>query len=171
MIKFQMPELCYDFGTKEPVTINSLEELSESDFSKSTFVSIQGKPDFSKAATFSMHGVTFTYFLLKDYDSKLVIRTSETVNENWEQIESHLGRLRPYHRMPFSRSVRAGFSKNFDVVIPDDAFFLARDDAPKPNGWNIGATIFASILWSLLFYFFFLNKRISKKNDEINTST
>ena len=162
MVKFQMPELRYDFGTKEPVVIVSPNELTEKYLDKTTFVSIQGKPDFSKAATFSMHGVTFTYFLLENYNTKLVVRTSEPVNEDWDQIKSHLGRLRVYHRMPFSRSVRTGFSQKFDVNIPDNAFFLARDDAPKPNGWNIGAMIFAGILWFILFYFFFLHKRILK---------
>jgi len=163
MVKFQIPELRYDFGTKEPVILSSPNDLSENYFDKTTFVSIHGKPDFSKAATFSMHGVIFTYFLLENYNTKLVVRTSEPVNEDWEQIELHLGRLRAYHRMPFSRSVRNGFNQNFDVNIPDNAFFLARDDVPKPNGWNIGATIFAGVLWCILFYFFFLHKRISKK--------
>lgn len=156
MIGFQVPELRYDFGSKEPVRIQSVDELSAVRFPASTFASVHGKPDFSKAATFSMHGVTFTYFLLKEYDARLVVRTPETVNEDWEKIDSHLGRLRPYHRMPFSRSVRAGFRDSLDVSIPEDAFFLARDDVPKPNGWNIGAVTFAAILWCVLAYFFVL---------------
>jgi hypothetical protein len=156
MVGFQVPELRYDFGTREPVQIVSVDELSVERFPKSTFVSVRGKPDFSKAAIFSKHGVTFTYFLLKEYDSRLVVRTPETVNEDWEKIDLHLGRLLPYHRMPFSRSIRAGFRDSLDVGIPEDAFFLARDDVPKPNGWNIGAVIFAGVLWCVLAYLFVL---------------
>jgi len=161
MIKFQVPELRYDFGTKKPVQIQSADELSLERFPAQTFVSVHGKPDFSKAAKFSKHGVTFTYFLLEEYDDKLVVRTSEKVSEDWERIDTHLGRLRPFHRMPFSRSVRAGFRESLDISIPEDAFFLARDDVPKPNGWNIGAVVFAGILWCVLFYFFFIHGHIS----------
>lgn len=160
MIKFQIPELKYDFGKKEPERIKSVDELSLERFPISTFVSVNGKPDFTKAVIFSKHGVTFTYFLLKEYDAKIVVRTSEEVNEDWEKIDTHLGRLRPYHRMPFSRSVRAGFRTSRDVGIPENAFFLARDDVPKSNGWNIGAVSFAGVLWCILFYFFFVHRRI-----------
>lgn len=157
MIKFQIPEMRYDFGTRKPLQIETADELSKEHFGNSTFVSVHGKPDFSKAAIFSKHGVTFTYFLLKEYGAMLVVRTSEKVNEDWEKIDTHLGRLRPYHRMPFSRSVRAGFRDNVGVSIPENAFFLGRDDVPKPNGWNIGAVIFAGILWCVLVYFFFIH--------------
>jgi hypothetical protein len=75
-----------------------------------------------------------------------VVRAPEKVDQEWLDIGVHLGRLRPYHRMPFSRSVRAGFQQLFDVSIPDNAFFLARDDAPRPSGWTIGAVAFAGIL-------------------------
>lgn len=160
MIKFQIPELKYDFGKKEPVNIQSADELSAERFGRSTFVSVRGKADFTKAAIFSKHGVTFTYFLLKGYDAKLVVRTSEQVNENWTKIDTHLGRLCLFHRMPFSRSVRAGLRDTRKVSIPENAFFLARDDVPKPNAWNVGAVCFASILWCILFYFFFVHRRI-----------
>jgi hypothetical protein len=160
MIKFQIPELQYDFGKKEPVNIQSTDELSSELFGRSTFVSVRGKADFTKAASFSKHGVRFTYFLLEEYGNKLVVRTHEEVNEEWKKIDFHIGRLRPYHRMPFSRSVRAGFRKLFDVGIPEDAFFLARDDVPHPNGWSIGAVSFAGVLWCILFYFFFVHRRI-----------
>jgi len=160
MIKFQIPELKYDFGKKEPVNIQSADELSAERFGRSTFVSVRGKADFTKAASFAKHGVRYTYFLLEEYGAKLVVRTHEAVTEEWEKIDFHVGRLRPYHRMPFSRSVRAGFRRLFDVGIPEDAFFLARDDVPHPNGWSIGAVSFASILWCILFYFFFVHRRI-----------
>lgn len=160
MIKFQIPELRYDFGTKEPISIKSPEELSTARSPRSVFASVRGKADFTKAATFSKYGVRYTYFLLTEYGDKLIVRTLEEVGEDWAQIDFHVGRLRPFNRMPFSRSVRAGFRKHHDVGIPENAFFLARDDAPIPNGWSIGAVIFASVLWCVLVYFFFIHCRI-----------
>ncbi|MBN1362196.1 MAG: hypothetical protein JW993_16490 [Sedimentisphaerales bacterium] len=158
MIAFQIPELRYDLGSTEPVQVTSVEELSPERFGHSTFASVHGTPDLARAATFAKHGVRFTYFLLNEYGSKLVVRTAEPVDEKWLQIEQHLGRLRSFDRMPFSRSVRAGFRQQFDVTIPDDAFFLARDDVPKPSGWSIGATIFAGLLWCVLAYLFFVHR-------------
>jgi hypothetical protein len=160
MVKFQIPELQYDFGAKEPVRIQSVDELAIKHFPRSTFASVRGKADFTRAATFAQHGVRYTYFLLAEYGAKLVVRTPETVSEEWAEIDFHMGRLRPYHRMPFSRSVRAGFRTLFDVGIPEDAFFLARDDTPRPNGWSIGAVSFACVLWCVLVYFFFVHKRL-----------
>ena len=162
MVRFQIPELRYDLGSKEPVKIESPDQLKPGSFTQATFASVKAKPDFTRAATFAKHGVQFTYFFLQGYDKKLVVRTSEPVTEEWNDIEFHLGRLRTYNRMPFSRSVRAGFRKNFDIGIPEDAFFLARDDVPKPSGWSIGATIFAGVLWCVLFYFFFVHGLIFK---------
>lgn len=160
MIKFQIPELRYDFGSKEPIQISSVSELSIEHLPRSTFASIRGKADLTRAATFAKHGVRYTYFLLDEYGAKLVVRTAEDVNVEWEEIDFHIGRLRPYRRMPFSRSVRAGFRKLFDVGIPEDAFFLARDDAPRPSGWTIAAVTFAGILWCVLAYFFFIHRRV-----------
>ena len=160
MVKFQIPELRYDFGTKKPMSIESLEELSGARRPRSLFASVRGKADFTKAATFSKYGVRYTYFLLTEYGDKLVVRTLEEVSEDWADIDFHVGRLRPFDRMPFSRSVRAGFRQHHDVSIPEDAFFLARDDTPRPNGWSIGAVIFASVLWCVLVYFFFIHSRI-----------
>lgn len=168
MIRFQIPELRYDFGTKEPIVVESVDDLSPERFHRSTFVSVRGKADFTKAVTFAMHGVRYTYFLLEEYGAKLVVRTPEEVNEEWENIEFHIGRLRPYRHMPFSRSVRAGFRKLFEVGIPEDAFFLARDDVPRPSGWTISAVIFAGTLWCVLAYFFFIRSRIIKVKSEKN---
>lgn len=159
MVAFQIPELRYDFGTRSPVPIESAEELAPDRFGRSTFVAVRGKVDLEHAATFAMHGVRYTYFLLQEYGPRLVARTAEQVDESWENIELHLGRLRPYRRMPFSRSVRAGFKQQFDLSIPADAFFLGRDDTPRPSAWNVGAVIFAAVLWVILFYFFFLWRR------------
>ena len=166
MIKFQIPELRYDLGPKEPVRIESVDDLSVERFNRSTFASIKGKADFDKAATFAMHGVRYTYFMLKEYGAILVVRTAEEMSEEWSEINFHIGRLRPYHRMPFSRSVRAGFRKNFNVGIPEDAFFLGRDDAPRPNAWSIGAVIFAGTLWCVLAYFFFIHKHIKNRKKQ-----
>ncbi|UCD50046.1 MAG: hypothetical protein JSW27_21255 [Phycisphaerales bacterium] len=163
MIRFQIPELRYDLGSKEPVQITSPNDLSIQRFAQSTFASVHGTIDPNRAATFAMHGVRFTYFFLQDYGPKLVVRTSEQIDEGWTQIGTHMGRLKPYRRMPFSRSVRAGFRKNFDVGIPEDALFLGRDDVPRFSGWTIGAVIFASVLWCVLAYFFFLYGRTTKR--------
>jgi hypothetical protein len=162
MIRFQIPELRYDLGSKEPVQITSPNDLSVERFTRSTFASVHGRVDLTKAATFAMHGVRFTYFLLEGYGPRLVVRTPEQVDEEWSQIDTHVGRLRPYRRMPFSRSVRAGFRTHFDVEIPDDALFLARDDVPRFSGWSIGAVVFASILWCILAYFFFLRGPLAR---------
>lgn len=156
MVRFQIPELRYDLGEKEPVHIRSADELSLERFTEATFVAIHGRADLTKAATFAKHGVRYTYFLLEEYGPKLVVRTAEEVNEGWGQIDVHMGRLRPYHRMAFDRSVGAGFRTHFDVEIAEDAFFLGRDDVPKLSGWNLGAVIFACVLWCTLFYFFFI---------------
>jgi len=162
MVRLQIPELRYDFGSREPVEVSSPNDLSMERFAQPTFVAVAGKPDLTKAAVYATHGVPFTYFLLHGYGTKLVVRAPEKVDKEWAEIGIHLGRLRPYHRMPFSRSVRAGFQQIFDVSIPDDAFFLARDDTPRPSGWTIGAEIFAIVLWCLLAYFFFIHARVAR---------
>lgn len=156
MVRVQIPELRYDLGTREPVVIESAEELSVERFSQATFAAVQGEPNLERAARYATHAVPFTYFLLDGYGSKLVVRSAEPVDETWSDVRRHLGRLRPYHRMPFSRTVRAGFRSLFGVDIPDDALFLARDDVPRANGWSIGAVIFAGVLWCVLAYFFFI---------------
>ncbi len=162
MVKFQIPELRYDLGPKQPVHIESPEDLSNRHFGRSTFVSVRGTPDLSKAATFAKHGVRYTYFLLVEYGDKLVVRSPDIPTEEWADINFHVGRLRPYHRMPFSRSVRAGFAQLFDVNVPDDAFSLARDDVPRLSGWNLGAVGFAGVLWCVLAYFFFIHGRLHR---------
>jgi hypothetical protein len=168
MLKFQMPELRYDFGTKEPVQIQSVQELSAEKFDQSTFARVRGEIDLTRAATFATHGVRYTYFLLREYGPKLVVRTPEEADEEWKKIDFHVGRLRPYHRMPFSRSVRAGFRKLFDVGIPEDAFFLARDDVPQASGWSIAALVLPLILWCVLAYFFFIHGRIRTARNKRN---
>ena len=174
MVYFQLPELRYDFGPKEPVMIDSPEQLADALTGRQIFASVKGTINFDRAATFSKHGVRYTYFMLNEYDTALVVRTYETINEDWAGLDRHLGRFRKYRRMPFSRSVRAGFHKNFDITIPDSAFFLGRDDVPKPSGWSVGAAIFAVTLWCILVYFFFVRRlyiAISKRNQKKDSST
>lgn len=171
MIRLQLPELRYDLGTREPVEVASANDLSMERFAQPTFVAVKGKPDLAKAAVYATHGVPFTYFLLDGYGARLVVRAPEKVDRGWADVHVHLGRLRPYHRMPFSRSVRAGFQQLFDVSIPDDAFFLARDDAPRPSGWTIGAAIFAGILWCALAYFFFIQRHMARAAGKCQVSS
>ncbi|MHC4166986.1 MAG: hypothetical protein ACYSWQ_08515 [Planctomycetota bacterium] len=158
--KFLIPELRYDFGPKEPVKIESLEQLAAARSPRAVFASVRGKADFTKAVVLAKHGVRYTYFLLEEYGPMLVVRTPEEVSEQWTDIEFHVGRLRHYKRMPFDRTVSAGFRTRRDITIPEDAFFLGRDDAPRPGGWSVGALIFSSVLWCVLFYFFFVHGRI-----------
>jgi hypothetical protein len=162
MIRVQIPELRYDFGSHEPAEVASTDDLSLERFPQPAVASVEGTPDLTKAARYATHGVPFSYFLLEGYGPKLVVRTPEKIDRDWTDINIHIGRLRPYHRMPFSRSVRAGFQQLFDVRIPEDAFFLARDDVPRPSGWTLGAVIFASVLWCVLAYFFFLRRHVGK---------
>jgi hypothetical protein len=162
MVRFQLPELRYDFGPHRPVEVKGVDDLSLERFRQPTFAAISGKPDLTKAAVYASHGVPFTYFLLEGYGSKIVVRTPELVQKKWADVDSHLGRLRPYRRMPFSRSVRSGFHQLFGMSIPEDAFFLARDDVPRPSGWNIGAIVYAGVLWCVLAYFFFLRRHVGR---------
>jgi hypothetical protein len=148
----------YDFGSKDPVVIESPQQLKALDVQHSTFASIKGTINFKRAATFATHGLKYTYFMLDEYDNMLIVRTYETIDESWAEIGQHVGRLKPYDQMPFSRSVRAGFKKNFDVMLADKAYFLGRDDVPGVSGWSVGATIFAVALWCILAYFFFIRK-------------
>lgn len=159
--KFLIPELRYDFGPKEPVKIESMEQLSAARSSRSVFASIRGKADFTKSVAFVKYGVRYTYFLLEEYGPRLVVRTPEQAGEEWADIDFHIGRLRPYQRMAFDRSVSAEFRTRQGIEIPEDAFFLGRDDVPRPNGWLIGALVFSSVLWCVLFYFFFIHGRIA----------
>lgn len=160
MIMFQIPELRYDFGPEEPVKIESIEDLTLERFGYSTFASVRGTVDLATKTQVSKYGVLFNYFLLEEYGPKLVVRTSEEVDGKWREIELHLGRLRPYERMPFDRTVGATFRQVHDIEIPEDAFSLARDDVPHPGGWTVGAVVFASVLWCVLFYSFFVHGRI-----------
>jgi len=151
-----IPEFRYDTGPKVPVDVKAPDELSPERYAVSTFATVHGEGDFDKAFVQSKYGVPYTYFLLKGYGPALVVRTAEKVDDDWKQLDRHVGRLRRYRRMPFSRTVRAVFMERFDEEIPANALFLARDDVPRLSGWQVGAAIFAGLLWLILAYMFFV---------------
>ena len=163
MFRFQCPELRYDFGSKTPVMVEQEADIPPAAHHQSVFVSLKGTPDPGRAAVFAKHGVPFTYFMLEEYGTRVVVRTPEQFSDEWVSVDRHVGRMRAYATMPFRRSIRAGFRTNFDVGIPEDALFLARDDVPKVSGWSVGATIFAGLLWVILAYFFFLHRWLRRR--------
>ena len=159
----QLPELRYDLGPKQPITINGLEDLAAGRFQQSTFVAVQGSPDFAKAFTYSRYGLTFTYFNIKPYGLNIVVRTYNQVTEEWTKLDRFLGRLRPFEKQPFSYHVRDIYRERMQVEISEDAYFLALDDVPEPSGWQFGAVGFAGLLWLVMFYLFFLHRGYGSK--------
>jgi hypothetical protein len=155
MVLVQIPELLYDFGPKEPAVINGPEDLDVQRFKSATFVTLPGSPDFEHAFIYARYGLKYTYFLIEPYGIKLVARTYEPVNDDWKLYEQFVGKLRPFNRQPFSYRIRQLYKDRFQLDIPKDAFFLALYDVPKPSGWQIGAFVFAILLWGIMFYFFF----------------
>jgi hypothetical protein len=164
-----IPEFRYDLGPKTPVDVAAPRDLSPERFATSTFATVHGKGDFDKAFVHAKYGVPYTYFLLDDYGPALVVRTAEEVTDDWEKLDRHVGRLRKYRRMPFSRTVRAVFKDRFKVDIPANALFLARDDVPRLSGWQVAAAIFACVLWFLLAYLFFIRGFV--RRGKANAST
>ncbi len=151
-----IPELQYDLGPKTPVVISNLQQLQEQGQAGSTFVTIEGRGDFEKAFVHKKYGVAFAYFPVKPYGRQLVVRTHERIEEDWRQLDRFVGRLKTFKRIPFRRTIRAGFRDQFDMEIPSGAFFLTRDDVPGVSGWQVFALIFVVVLWSVLFYAFFV---------------
>ena len=165
MVTLQIPELLYDLGPKSPQFVESLEELTRERFPRSTFVSIAGTPDFSTGFRYRRYGLTYTYFTAEPYGARLVVRTYDPVvdekgkiKESWLNISRFVGKLRPFERQPFSYRIREYFQTKRGIDIPPDAFFLALYDTPKLSGWQLGAVIFASLLWIGMFYAFFIHK-------------
>ena len=154
----QLPELRYDLGPKQPITIKGLEDLAAGRFRKSTFVAVHGSPNFAKAFTYSRYGLTFTYFNIKPYDLNIVVRTYDRVTAEWTKLDRFLGRLRPFEKQPFSYHVRDIYQERMQVEIPEGAYFLALDDVPKPSGWQFSAVGFAALLWLVMFYLFFFHR-------------
>lgn len=156
MIVIQIPELIYDFGPKEPAEIAGPDALSPGRFTKATFASLAGKPNFDRAFVYRRYGLTYTYFLVEPYGERLVVRTYEKVEDSWKDITQFVGKLRPFNRQPFSYRIRNIYRERFEAEIPPDAYFLALYDVPKPSGWQIGAVIFAGILFAAMIYLFFV---------------
>jgi hypothetical protein len=158
MILVQIPEMRYGLSSKNPVEIAAPHELSFERFPSATFVSIKGKADFEKAFVYRRYGLSYTYFNIEPYGMLLVVRTHLTVNEEWRDLERFLGKLRPFRYQPFHYRIRDIYMDMFDTPVPREAFFLALDDVPRLNGWQVGAVIFASLLWAVMFYMFFFFK-------------
>jgi len=156
MIAVQVPELMYDLGPDRPFPIGNPEDLSTKRFPSATFVSVSGKPDFRNAFIYRRYGLSYTYFTLQPYGLRLIVRTHSRVTDEWKALERFLGKLRPFRRQPFHYRIRDIYQEKFQVTIPEDAFFLALDDVPRINGWQVGALAFGSLLWFVMFYVFFL---------------
>lgn len=155
MIYVQIPELTYDFGPKKPQQVSGPEDLTSQKFSKTTFISIKGEADFENAFVYKRYGLSYTYFNIKPYGISLVVRTYEPVTDEWKDLKMFLGKLRPFNHQPFHYKIRDIYNEKFDIEVPDNAFFLGLDDVPKISGWQVGAVIFAFVLWFVMFYMFY----------------
>ncbi len=163
MVAILLPELVYDFGPKQPLTISGPEDLLAKRPKGTVFASLQGSPDFTRAFVYPRYGLRPTYFTLKSYDMLVVVRTYEEVNADWKSIERFLGKLRPFHRQPFHYRIRDIYKERFELNVPENAYFLAMDDVPKVGGWNIAAFIFSCVLWLAMFFFFLIFPRRGKR--------
>ena len=168
MILVQLPEIRYDFSMTEPVKIESPDELFSAGIDRSTFVSIAGSANFEQAFVYRRYGMNYTYFTIEPYGIRLIVRTYETVTDDWNNIERFLGKLRPFDKQPFSYRIRSIFYEKFELNIPENSYFLGLRDVPKASGWQVGAIVFASVLWLVMFYmFFFFGRKPSVEADGI----
>jgi hypothetical protein len=152
----QIPELIYDFGTKKPLEIDDLSDLTDGTVGRTVFASVKGTPDFTNAFVYQRYGLDLHYFNVQPYGMNLVVRTYDEITDEWKQIGNFVGRLRPFDRQPFSRYIAAIYDEKFGLQVPGDAWFLALDDVPKPSGWQIGGLVLASLIWMFMFWLFFL---------------
>jgi hypothetical protein len=141
------------------VKISRPEDLSIGRIGHATFVSIRGRPTFERAFVYRRYGLSYTYFNVEPYGMHLVVRTYDRVTDEWKDLNRFLGRLRPFKRQAFSYRIRQIYREKFQVEVPEDALFLALDDVPRLNGWQLGTAAFAGILWLVMFYLFFLFRR------------
>ncbi|MFC1863352.1 hypothetical protein ACFL1Z_05295 [Thermodesulfobacteriota bacterium] len=155
MIYVQIPEFFYDLKPRKPISIADPSALSLGNFPGSTFVSIEGEADFENAFVYKRYGLSYTYFNIKPYAMRMVVRTYQPVTDEWDTITRFLGKLRPFTRQPFHYKIRDIYQEKFAIKVPEDAFFLALDDVPQLSGWQIGAFIFACVLWVAMFYMFY----------------
>ena len=158
MVAMQFPELRYDSGSKEPVQIQRPGDLSPDRLPPKVFASIEGRPDFSKAFIQQKYGLTYTYFAVQPYGLKLVVRTFDTVDEDWKQMDRLVGKLAPFDDQPFSYRISEIYETEFQETIPENAYFLGLYDVPKIDGFQLGAVIFASVMWIVMFLMFFVFK-------------
>ena len=160
MAVMQIPELRYDFGAATPLAISGPEELQRLAPRKATFASVRGAPDFEQAFVYKRYGLAYTYFTAAPYGPMLVVRTHDTVDDQWRDIDTLVGRLRRFEDQPFSYRIREIYQEKVGLEVPETAYFLALHDVPRPSGWQIGAVAISSVAWLAMFYGFFLHRRL-----------
>ena len=158
----QLSELMYDFGPQTPVEITSPDQLASLNIGRMKFTAVVGAGDFEHAFVYNRYGISYTYFLVKPYGSKVVVRTYLKVTDDWKQLSKFVGKAQEYQRMPFSRTVRGIFKEKYDIDIPADALCLRHEDVPKVSGWSVAALTFSVVLFCLMGYFFFIWRRTSR---------
>lgn len=159
----QVPELAYDFGPRTPQEITGLEDLSAGKVPSTVFAVVRGTPDFTNAFVYRRYGLDHHYFTVEPYGMRLVVRTYDEITDEWRQLTSFVGRLRPFDRQPFSRYIADIYRERFDLKVPGDAWFLALDDVPGPSGWQAGGLVLAVAMWLILFWLFFLRGRTLRR--------
>lgn len=85
------------------------------------------------------------------------------VNDDWKKLNRFIGKLKPYGKMPFSDSVARAFKEQYDIDIKTNAFILLYDDVPEPDGWQIGALVFSSVMFAVLVFVFFFFPKIRRR--------
>jgi len=159
MIYMQIPELRYDSLADRPVIINSPADLSAGLLEGTSYAKITGTPSFDYAFNYERYGLTFTYFTIEEYGTRIIARGYDLTESDFDHQVLLEGKLRPFESQPFAYAVRDLFAEQSGVVPRDDAFFLGVGDIPGANGWQLGSLIFASVLFGVMFYFFFLFRR------------
>lgn len=154
----QVPEIRYDTGPKTPVAVSAPDELRVERFPRATFVAISGRADFGRAFVYRRYGLSYTYFNIAPFGTRLVVRTYDEVTDDWETLTTFLGKLRPFAGQPFSYKIRAIYAEEFGEDIPADAFFLALEDVPRTSGWQVGALVLGGIFWAAAFYALFVHR-------------
>lgn len=166
MILVHIPELIYDLGPRTPMAISSPDDLSTERPLRTSFVSISGEPDFEKAFVYKRYGLSYTYFNIRPYGMKVIVRTYHTVNDEWKDLNRFLGKLKSFKRQPFYYKIRDIYKEQFGTDVPEGAFFLSLDDVPKLSGWQVGAAILACVLWAIMFYMFYFYDWSKRRADE-----
>ena len=155
----QIPELMYDLGPQTPVEITSPDQQAFRNIERMKFAAVVGAGDFEHAFVYKRYGISYTYFLVKPYGNRVVVRTYLKVTDEWKQLSKFVGKAQKYRRMPFSRTVQSIFKDKYDIDIPADALCLRYDDVPAVSGWSVAALTFSGVLWCLMGYFFFIWRR------------